>query len=353
MITFPLRERDPEPSSLSRLAALLGLPAPEREVEVRGVAPLGTAGPDQLGLLTDRRYLGGVAGSRAGALLVSRELSTLLPEGTPPSLVVEDAHFALITILEAFFPALPADPEIHPTAVLGRRARLGARVRIGPYAVIEDGAVVSDDTCIGSHVVVGAGAAIGASTILHPHVVVYPGAVLGERVIVHSGARIGVDGFGYAADGGRPRKVPQVGRCVIEDDVEIGANATIDRGSIGETRVRTGAKLDNLVHLAHNVSVGPGALLAALVGVAGSTTLGAGVQAGGQSGVGGHLTVGPGARIAAQAGVVRDVPPGETVMGFPARPRGEFLRTAAGQRRVRDLAKRLRAIEKRVGEEGA
>ena len=142
MMTFPLRERDPEPSSLSRLAALLRLPAPDEEVEIRGVAPIGKAGPDQLGLLADRRYLGGVPGTRAGALLVSRELSTLLPEGAPPSLVVEDAHLALITILESFFPSLPADPEIHPTAVLGRGVRLGARVRIGPYAVIEDSAAV-------------------------------------------------------------------------------------------------------------------------------------------------------------------------------------------------------------------
>ncbi len=352
MISFPLRKRDPEPSSLARLAALLGLPAPEEEVEIRGVAPLGEAGPEQLGLLTDRRYLGAVPRSRAGALLVSRELSTFLPEGAPPRLVVEDAYLALITILESFFPVLPADPEIHPTAVLGRGARLGTRVRIGPYAVIEDGAAIGEEACIGAHVVVGAGAAIGAASILHPHVVVYPGAVLGEGVIVHAGARIGADGFGYAADGGRPRKVPQVGGCVIEDDVEIGANVTIDRGSIGETRVRTGTKLDNLVHLAHNVSVGPCALLAALVGVAGSSSLGAGVQAGGQSGVSGHLSVGAGARIAAQTGVLRDVPPGETVMGFPARPRREFLRTAARQRRVRDLAKRLRAIEKRVGGEG-
>ena len=353
MTNFPLREPGAVPTSLARLAKLLDLPPPEIEVEVRGIAPLAEAGPDQLGLLADRRYVGQVPESRAGALLVSRDLAMLLPEAAPPALVVGDAHLALITILESLFPPVPADPEIHPTAVLGRGVRLGARVRIGPYAVIEAGASVGDGVRIGAHSVVGAGAAIGSSSILHPHVVLYPGVVLGEGVIVHAGARVGVDGFGYAADAGRARKVPQVGLCVIEDDVEIGANATIDRGSIGETRVSAGAKLDNLVHLAHNVSIGPGALLAALVGVAGSSSLGAGVQAGGQAGVSGHLSVGAGARLSAQAGVIGDIAPGETVMGFPARPRTEFLRAAAGQRRVRDLMRRVRAIEKRVDAAGA
>lgn len=353
MTNFPLREPGSAPTSLARLAELLDLPRPGIEVEIRGIAPLAEAGPDQLGLLADRRYLGRVPESRAGALLVSRDLAALLPEAAPPALVVADAHLALIKVLESLFPPAPADPEIHPTAVLGSGTRLGARLRIGPYAVIEEGASVGDGVRIGAHSVVGAGAVIGSSSILHPHVVLYPGAVLGEGVIVHAGARVGVDGFGYAADAGRARKVPQVGRCVIEDDVEIGANATIDRGSIGETRVSAGAKLDNLVHLAHNVSVGPGALLAALVGVAGSSSVGAGVQAGGQSGISGHLSVGAGARLSAQAGVIGDIAPGETVMGFPARPRTEFLRAVAGQRRVRDLMRRVRAIEKRIAAAGA
>ena len=157
MTNFPLREPGPAPSSLARLAELLDLPSPDFEVEIRGIASLAEAGPDQLGLLADRRYVGRVPESRAGALLVSRNLAALLPEAAPPALVVEDAHLALVTILESLFPAVPADPEIHPTAVLGKGVRLGARLRIGPYAVIEEGASIGDGVRIGAHAVVGAG----------------------------------------------------------------------------------------------------------------------------------------------------------------------------------------------------
>jgi UDP-3-O-[3-hydroxymyristoyl] glucosamine N-acyltransferase len=228
--------------------------------------------------------------------------------------------------------------------------RLGRGVRIGPYAVIESGAEIGDGASIGAHVVVGAGARVGAGSTHYPHDVLYPGTELGARVILHSGSAVGVDGFGYAPKDGRPAKVPQVGRCVIEDDVEVGANTTIDRGSIGTTRVGRGAKLDNLVQIAHNVTVGPAALLAAQVGVAGSSRVGAGVLAGGQAGIAGHLTVGDGAQLAAQAGVVTDIPPGQIVMGFPARPRTEFLRATAGASKVSELAKRVAALERSRGE---
>jgi UDP-3-O-[3-hydroxymyristoyl] glucosamine N-acyltransferase len=174
----------------------------------------------------------------------------------------------------------------------------------------------------------------------------YPQVEIGKRVILHAGVRLGVDGFGYAQDGGIHRKVPQVGRCVVMDDVEIGANTCLDRGSIGDTVVEAGAKLDNLVHLGHNVRVGSGTLLAAMVGVAGSSSVGRGVVAGGQVGIAGHLHVGDGARLAAQAGVIGDVPPGETVSGFPARSHRDFLRAMGQLFKLPELVQRVKNIEK-------
>jgi UDP-3-O-[3-hydroxymyristoyl] glucosamine N-acyltransferase len=234
---------------------------------------------------------------------------------------------------------------VHPTAVLGPDVRLGSDVSIGPYAVIDQGAELGDRVVIGAHACVGAGTRIDEDTVLHPQVVIYPGAEVGKRVILHAGVRLGVDGFGYVLDQGQHRKVPQVGRCVIGDDVEIGANTCLDRGSIGQTVVEDGAKLDNLVHLGHNVSVGSLSLLAAMVGVAGSTSIGKGVAAGGQVGINGHIHVGDGARLGGQAGVVKNVPPGATVSGYPARDHREYLRAMAQLFKLPDLVRRVRALE--------
>src|SRR6185503_17831795 len=177
---------------------------------------------------------------------------------------------------------------------------------------------IGDRVRVGAHSMVGAGCRIGADSLLHPQVTLYPGAVIGERVILHSGARIGSDGFGYASSAQGHAKIPQVGGCIVEDDVEIGANSCVDRGSIGDTVIGRGSKLDNLVHVAHNVRIGPHCVLTALVGIAGSTTVGTGVAFGGQSGAIGHLTIGDGARIAAKSAIFQDVAPGATVMGIPA-----------------------------------
>lgn len=348
MSSFPLRTLEPVRHRLAELAALLGIPAPAKDLELAGVAPVATARGDQIGFVADRHYLPSVEGSGAGALLVAEELAGLLPEKTPPQLVVEDAHDALATLLEAFHPAVEAAPEVHPTAVLGRGVRIGRDVRIGPYVVVEAEAKLGDRCALGAHAVVGARARLGEDVLLHPHVVVYPDTEVGDRAILQSGARVGVEGFGFVFRGEGHEKIPQVGRCIIEPDVEVGANTTIDRGSIGETRVGKGAKLDNLIHLGHNVFVGPGAVFAAQVGVAGSTRIEAGVLAGGQAGIGGHLTVGKGAKLAGQAGVTSDVAPGETVMGFPARPSAQFLRGVAAQARMPDLLKKVRTLEARI-----
>ncbi|RMH15290.1 MAG: UDP-3-O-(3-hydroxymyristoyl)glucosamine N-acyltransferase, partial [Gemmatimonadetes bacterium] len=318
----------------------------DAEHEVLGVAPLERARPDQLGLLADRRYLAALGGSHAGALLVSEELAPEADER--PRLVVAQPHAAMAVLLEHFHPPFREAPGVHPTAVLGEGVRLGEGVHVGPYAVVEDGAVLGEGVILRAHVVVGRGARIGAGSVLFPHAVVYPGAELGERVILHAGARVGVDGFGYVPLPDGPRKIPHVGGCVLEDDVELGANTCVDRGSIDETRIGRGSKLDNLVHIAHNVRVGAGSLMAALVGIAGSTRIGAGTMWGGQSGAIDHMVVGDGVRVSAQAGITTEVPPGETMMGFPARPMADYLKAYAATFRLGELRRRVAALEKEV-----
>lgn len=338
--------------SLAEVAAitagrLVGSP----EVRVGDLLPLEQAGDGELGFLADRRYLRFLPDSRAGALLVSEALSGEVPPGRP-AVVVPDPHRALALLIERFHPASLPTAGIHPTAVFGTGVRLGRDVTVGPYVVVGDGAVVGDRVVLSPHVVVGAGATIGSDSVLHPHVVLYPGVQVGREVILHAGVKVGVDGFGYVFHEGQHRKVPQVGGCVVEDRVEIGANSCLDRGSIGRTVVGEGAKIDNLVHLGHNVSVGPLALLVAQVGIAGSSRVGKGAVLGGQVGVSGHLEIGDGARLGAQAGVIGDVPAGETVSGYPARPHRSYLQAMAAlfrlpaQEKARE--RRLARLEERL-----
>jgi UDP-3-O-[3-hydroxymyristoyl] glucosamine N-acyltransferase len=345
MNSFPTRPREPITRPLSVLAQFLKIAPPPVDLEVRGIAPIATADADQLGFLAHRRYRKELPDSRAGAILLAEDMVSLLPEDTRPRLVVPNPYVALAKLLEVFFPLDPMPAEIHPSVVLGDGVQLGSDVRIGPYAVIESGARIGDGCRIGAHCVVGNGAQIGPETTLHPHVVIYPRSEVGRRVILHAGVRIGADGFGYTFHEGAQQKIPQIGSCTIEDDVEIGANATIDRGSIGETRVHVGVKLDNLVHLGHNVVVGAHTVMAAQTAVGGSSRVGAGVMAGGQAAISDHLTVGDGARIAARACIIRDLPAGETAFGYPARPRMEFLRSRAALGRMPQLVQQVRKLE--------
>jgi UDP-3-O-[3-hydroxymyristoyl] glucosamine N-acyltransferase len=239
---------------------------------------------------------------------------------------------------------------VDPSAIVAGDARVSASASIGPLSVIEAGAVIGSGSRVYPLVYVGAGAHIGDECVLYPHVVVREGVRLGRRVIVHAGAVIGADGFGYVFDGSRHRKIPQLGGVRIEDDVEIGANTTIDRGTFGDTVLRKGTKVDNLVQIGHNVDVGDHSVLVAQVGIAGSSRIGRGVTLAGQVGIADHVTVGDGAMVAAQSGIHADVAPGEKVLGSPARPLTQSKRILLVEGQLPDMARRLRRLERRVAE---
>ncbi len=314
--------------------------------DINGVAPLDRASPGDLSFLAHPRYAAYVDASSAGAILVSPSLQARVAGRT--HIVVADVHRALAVLLPRLYPPAVPLPGVHATAVIGRGAVLGEAVTVDAYAVIGAQARVGARARIGSHVVIGDGCEVGDDVVLHAHVALYPGVTIGARSILHAGVRVGVDGFGYVSGADGHRKVPQVGRCTIGEDVEIGANTTIDRGSVGATEIGRGVKIDNLVHIAHNVRIGEHAIIVAQVGIAGSTTVGNWVTMGGQAGAPGHITIGDGATIAAQAGVFGNVPAGETYSGYPARPHRQSLRAQAGLARLPRLMERLRALERKV-----
>lgn len=340
------------------LAALCGAELsgdPERLV--RGPASLEAAGPDDISYFGHVRYRKGLAATRAGVLIVPRGLDA--PGVTATLLRCEDPNGAFARVFEAFgrLPTRPA-PGVHPTAVLGLGVELGANVAIGAYCVVGDGARLGADVALHPHVVVGPRARVGAGTELRSFVSLYDGVSLGERCLVHSGVVIGADGFGFdpvAGAGGLERwdKIPHGGTVEIGDEVEIGANSCVDRGRFEATRIGRGVKIDNLVHVGHNVQVGAHSLLIAQVGIAGSAKLGAGVVVAGQAGVSPHVEVGPGARIAPGSKVFENIPAGSDWGGFWARPRGEWLRNQAHAHKLTKLVERVRALEKRLGVEKA
>ena len=318
---------------------------------ITGVAPLDRAGPADLSFIASPKYLKQTASTAAGLLLVSRVLVDRC-EGPTPRLIVDDVHRALARILHALYPEATPEPGIHPTADVAANARLGAEVTVGPYAVIGAAAALGARVRVGPHVVIGEACELGDDVVLHAHVTLYPRVRVGARSILHSGVRVGVDGFGYAFADGAHHKVPQIGHCVIGADVEIGANTTIDRGSVGATEIGNGVKIDNLVHIAHNVRIGDHSLIIAQVGIAGSTTVGRNVTLAGQAGITGHATIGEGATIAAQAGVFGDVPAGQTYSGYPARPHREALRAQAGMARLSGLVRRVEELERALSRMG-
>ena len=313
---------------------------------VSGVAPLDRADASHLSILSSGKYAPMMATTKAGVVLVDPEFRDAA--GAPRArIIVKQPLEKLLSLLPRLYPPEAPASGVASTARIGKGASLGERVSVGEYAIIGARAKLGNGVVIGPHCVVGDGVSIGDGTRLWPGVTINSGATLGARTVIHSGARIACDGFGFVFRDGAHQKIPHVGRCIIGDDVEIGANTTIDRGSIDDTVVGNGTKIDNLVQIAHNVRIGENCLLIAQVGIAGSATIGDGVVLAGQAGISGHISIGAGARVAAQAGVFGDIPAGETWSGYPARPHREALRASAA---LFKLAGMMRRLEKLLGE---
>jgi UDP-3-O-[3-hydroxymyristoyl] glucosamine N-acyltransferase len=312
---------------------------------ITSVASLDRARTGQLSFCASPKYAPLLAQTEASVVLVSPDVASTRTKA-PARVVVAQPHDSMLTLLPRLYRFTAPQPGIHPTAVLGRGARIGADVTIGAYVHVGDGARLGERVILDAHSSVGAGVPVGDDAHLYPGVKVYSGAELGRRVRIHANAVIGSDGFGYVFKNGRHEKIPHVGRCIVEDDVEIGAGTTIDRGSIDDTVIGAGTKIDNLVMIAHNVRVGRLCMIAAQAGLAGSVRIEDGVIIGGQAGFQGHHTIGKGAKIGAQSGVFGDVPPGETWSGYPARPHRESLRAQAALFR---LAAMMKGLERLLG----
>jgi len=332
--------------TLGELAALVsGEVRGDASRRVRGVASLESAGPEDLSFLTNARYRASVAASRAGVVLVG-------PGDEIPGrelLVAPEPYVAFARILAHLHPEPPPTPGVSASAAVAATARLGDGVAIAPFAVVEEGAALGDGVAVGAGADGGAGAVVGERSVLHPRVVLYAGTVVGARCILHAGTVLGGDGFGFATSSqGVHHKIPQRGRVVIEDDVEIGANTTIDRGTLGETRIGAGTKIDNLVMVGHGVEVGGGSLLVAQSGIAGSTRLGRHVTLAGQSGVAGHLRIGDRVVAAAKSAVFADVEAGRVVGGIPAVDLSTWKRVQAASRGLPGMRAELRALRARI-----
>ena len=315
-------------------------------MRVARVAALDRATSEELSFFANPRYAGEFERSCAGIVLVSPELADHAG-GPRTRIVVDKPQEAMLLVLPALYPPPPRPTGIAPSAVIGRGVKLGRNVAIGAHSVIGDNAELADGVVIGALCDVGQGVRIGENSHLVSSVTLYPGTILGARVRLHAGVRAGSDGFGYVPSKTGVQKVPHVGRCIIEDDVEIGANSTIDRGSIADTVIGAGSKLDNLVMIAHNVRLGRMCLIAAQSGIAGSTKLGDGCMIGGQVGVTGHLELGNNVKLGAGSGVMDNIPDGEMWSGAPARPQREWLKATSA---FYKLADRLREIERQLRE---
>ena len=320
-------------------ATLTGDPA----AKITGVAAIDTASPGDLTFVANPKYASQARTTRATAVLVDPTFIEI-PVAT---LRIENPYLAFARAIELFYQSPTYAPGIHPTAVIAPTAKIGANAHIGAYVVISDHVTLGDNAVLLPHVVLYPHVKAGDNLFVHAHAIVREFCQLGDNVVLQNGAIIGADGFGFArqADGSW-YKILQSGHAVLEDAVEVQANACIDRASIGETRIRAGARIDNLVQVGHGSTVGENTLLCAQVGLAGSTTIGKGVILAGQVGVAGHCTIGDGAIATAQSGIPNDVEPGKVVSGYPAIDNRQWLRSVALVNRLPELLRSLKSQSK-------
>ncbi len=319
----------------------------DADVVISGFSGIEEAQKGDLTFVANPKYFPMIKKTQAAAVIVPRDLRV----DQPPTIRVENPSLAFARVVSS----QTDDPRsriegIHPTALIGQDVNLGADVRIGPYSVISDGVRIGARTTICSHCYVGPKTMIGPDCLIYPQVTIRENISIGQHVIVHSGTVIGSDGFGFVRVADKHMKIPQIGTVVIEDNVEIGANVTIDRARFDKTVIGAGTKIDNLVQIAHNVRIGKNCIIVAQVGISGSTILEDDVILAGQAGLSGHITIGQGAVVAAQAGVSNSIPPHTTVWGFPAKPHMHAKRVNAHVQRLPQTIRMIADLKKRVGE---
>ena len=314
------------------------------ELEIKGVASLQEARPGDVTFFSNPRYLAKLRDCTASVVLVPMDFAE---EVSPMILRVESPSEAFEKVVSAFAPSeAPIEPGIHPSAVVASTAIIGSGVSVGPLAVIGEEVKIGEGTIVGAGCLIGRETSIGKDCRLHPGVVIRERCLLGNRVILQPGVVIGSCGFGYEFTDGRHRKIPQTGIVEIEDDVEIGSNSTVDRARFGRTFIGEGTKIDNLVQIAHNVSIGSHSIVCAQVGISGSTRIGSFVTLAGQVGLAGHLEVGDKAVLGAKAGVSKNVPAGSVLIGAPAKPMKEWKEMNFYLSQLRKLYERVRELEK-------
>jgi len=312
---------------------------------LKGFAPADHAKPGDLTFAENEDYFARAEQSAATAIIADKRFAS----AKKILIRVPDARIAFAKAMALFFPERTYVAGIHPTAVIAASAKVDPSVHIGPYCVVGERVRIGAGSVLQGGNFVGDNSKLGDDVNLFPNVTIYPDTEIGRRVRIHAGTVIGSDGFGYVQDGGIHRKVPQIGNVIIGDDVEIGANVTIDRGALGPTVIGKGTKIDNLVQIAHNVEIGEGSLIISQVGISGSCKLGKYVILAGQVGLAGHLKIGNHVIVAAQSGVMHDIPDGETWLGSPAQPDKQVKRQFIAVQRLPDLLKRVAELEKKLG----
>jgi len=312
---------------------------------ISGVAPIESAGPEDISFVANNRYLRFIESTKAAALVLGHDVAC----SDRPVIRHKNPHLIFAKIVDLFYPEHPRiEPGCHQTVVIHDKAQIDKTASAGPFCHICEGATIGKGAQLLSSVYVGKNVSIGEDCLIYPGVILLDGTKIGNRVIIHSSTVVGSDGFGFAESENGLKKVKQVGWVEIADDVEIGSNCSIDRGALGPTRIGRGTKIDNLVQIAHNVEIGEHSIIVSQVGISGSTKVGNGVILAGQVGLVGHLDIGDGVRVGAQSGVAKSVPAGKTVFGSPAREIMQTKRIEAALTRLPDLLKRVKQLERKL-----